>query len=724
MGNSRLTFGILVDWPDHSSMYHGNLLKGIRSFAAKHDINLLTLVAGRLDSPDEMERDRELLYDFIDNKRLFSGFILFSSTLSSFSGIERLLEKTAPAADIPSVSIAIDLPGMPSVMIDSKPGLEELVEHMILHHGYTDIAYISGPEKNEEAEERLDTVRRIFSKHGLTLPESHLYFGAFTLGSGTSAIKCFLDERKIRPEAVICANDYMALGAWKELENRGIVIPEDIAVTGFDDLQISEISDLPFTTVKQPLFSQGYCAAEKLYRAVRKQKDTRVESLPSRVVYRHSCGCDINSIKPPAGNELPGQEPVDSITEEYRLSLHDAFESSVREHGNTPLIRCWRKITQSALKKRLRKSVLTNLLRVLKHEYQTGDYPDEIKKLIDLNIDKLQLMTIEAYIRQDSLNRITDTMGGRITVTNIENLGTDIQNLLEMEDRLRSVDWFFSDTGIDNCYLYLFDNLRYEKNGDSNLIFCRKDGEETFIPENKMSCPTKQLIHSEYLPRERYEMLVELLFDHNDIFGLLTLDMKEVQFSFYEMLRTRFNTIIHDSMYKKELKDAIQRLKDLSLRDELTGLYNRRGFFTISEQQLRYCMREKKPYAVYYIDLDGLKDINDKLGHDEGDNAIKSSADIIKLSFRDTDIIARLGGDEFAVFASNTNEKNAETIYDRFYKSISRANSENKHSFKISMSIGTCFSSNLHTDDPAVLLDEMLKTADNKMYENKKKNKE
>lgn len=106
-----------------------------------------------------------------------------------------------------------------------------------------------------------------------------------------------------------------------------------------------------------------------------------------------------------------------------------------------------------------------------------------------------------------------------------------------------------------------------------------------------------------------------------------------------------------------ELKKLEQALKESAIIDELTGLYNRRGFFTLSEQEIRRTQRSKKPFYLLFMDFDRLKNINDTNGHIAGDNALKKLGEILKETFRKADIIARIGGDEFAVLATEIKDE-------------------------------------------------------------------
>lgn len=164
-------------------------------------------------------------------------------------------------------------------------------------------------------------------------------------------------------------------------------------------------------------------------------------------------------------------------------------------------------------------------------------------------------------------------------------------------------------------------------------------------------------------------------------------------------------------------KQAEEALKTLSLKDALTGLYNRRGFFTLAEQGLKAAQRMGTKMFLIFGDLDNLKGINDTLGHKEGDQALMDTSQILKETFRESDIIARIGGDEFVILAMNSFETSAEKLIDRFEKVLNDHPLQTKRSYKLSMSFGiACF-------DPQkpCSIDVLIAQADKLMYENKQK---
>src|ERR1041385_7814326 len=170
---------------------------------------------------------------------------------------------------------------------------------------------------------------------------------------------------------------------------------------------------------------------------------------------------------------------------------------------------------------------------------------------------------------------------------------------------------------------------------------------------------------------------------------------------------------IQDITERKRVEAALQ---NLSLIDELTGLYNRRGFLAVTEQHLAAIRRNKKVPVVLYADLDGLKQINDSMGHQEGDRALITSAEILKDTFRTSDIVARLGGDEFVVLAAIERDETAELLASRLEERSALHNSAYDRRYQLSMSVGI-----VHFNPDETSIEDVTAQADRLMYEDKRR---
>lgn len=178
---------------------------------------------------------------------------------------------------------------------------------------------------------------------------------------------------------------------------------------------------------------------------------------------------------------------------------------------------------------------------------------------------------------------------------------------------------------------------------------------------------------------------------------------------------------VQASVLARSLRHAIERhrllsaLRSLSLIDDLTGLYNRRGFSDLGEQYLKLAKRSGRGVTMVYLDLDRFKTINDSLGHHVGDRVLLKVGDILKATFRRSDIIARLGGDEFGVLALEASRESSEMLIERLRSSVVEFNQTSPEPYEISVSIGMA----RHEDGMHICLDELVTEADNAMYREK-----
>jgi len=171
---------------------------------------------------------------------------------------------------------------------------------------------------------------------------------------------------------------------------------------------------------------------------------------------------------------------------------------------------------------------------------------------------------------------------------------------------------------------------------------------------------------------------------------------------------------------EEQLTTQAEQLRNLSLHDELTGLYNRRGWLEHARQGHRLAMREKRRAAVIFVDLNGMKQINDQYGHEEGDRALQDTARILRSACREVDVIARFGGDEFVVFALDFAEAALEAFRGRAQSAIAAQNQTGLRGFRLSLSIGGAF---LRPEKPETL-EELLDRADAEMYQRKRARRE
>jgi diguanylate cyclase (GGDEF)-like protein/PAS domain S-box-containing protein len=185
-------------------------------------------------------------------------------------------------------------------------------------------------------------------------------------------------------------------------------------------------------------------------------------------------------------------------------------------------------------------------------------------------------------------------------------------------------------------------------------------------------------------------------------------------------VRSRERGIVAVTVVSKNItgrKAMEDELRTLSLTDELTGLYNRRGFYTLVEHQLKMARRMRRGIYLLYVDVDDMKEVNDRHGHVAGDQLLMETASVVKRNFRDSDIVARIGGDEFVVVPVEGPWKHAEMLIARLHAAVARSNEEGKVDYPLALSVGAAY----YDPEHPLSIDALLAEADQSMYEDKRK---
>lgn len=181
-------------------------------------------------------------------------------------------------------------------------------------------------------------------------------------------------------------------------------------------------------------------------------------------------------------------------------------------------------------------------------------------------------------------------------------------------------------------------------------------------------------------------------------------------------IHTTGRDVTERRLAEEQLADQAEQLRSLSLRDELTKLYNRRGFMEVARQAQTQARRDRRPAAVVFIDLNGMKQINDQLGHDAGDDALLDTAEVLRKAFGESDVIARLGGDEFVGYSVDLTPTALEELRARVRTLADQVVATRSRPYRLSMSVGAAFSEHGSPES----LPELLEKADAAMYRQKK----
>lgn len=287
LGSVSHTVGLLVDWLEDE--YQNAVMHGAVDAASERQLNLVCYSGGVLDAPHANGSERNPVFE-LASRQSVGGLLVMGGTLGNHSGPGRLSEYCQRYQGLPQVCVGIQLAGMPSVLVDNGAGMREAVEHLLDVHKKRRLFFIRGPALNEEAERRFAVFREVLGERGLPLDDALQHIGDFQPSAGAQAMERAL-EQGLEFDAVVAANDSMAMGALEVLQARGVRVPEQVALVGFDDVEEARLLDPPLSTVRQPLYEQGKHAVRLLVAAMQGQANTGDVLLKTQLVARRSCGC-------------------------------------------------------------------------------------------------------------------------------------------------------------------------------------------------------------------------------------------------------------------------------------------------------------------------------------------------------------------------------------------------------------------------------------------------
>jgi DNA-binding LacI/PurR family transcriptional regulator/signal transduction histidine kinase len=331
-----VTIGVILG--SIGELYQAHIWPGILDAAKEHEVGIIVYSGKIPHSPTEADREEGVVYGLPDPSCV-DGVILLEGVLSNFMSPEEKAAFIRQYEPLPIVSIAGTTEGVPSVIIDNKTGMRALVEHFIKDHGYRRIAFIRGPERNQEASERFQTYRETLEKFGIQYDDNLVTTGDFLYETGAAAARQLLDERHAKFDAIIAANDGMLFGALSVFRERGIAVPGKIAVGGFDDVDETRVHSPPITTVAQPLYTIGKVACNLLLNIIDGREVAQRTLIPSHLIIRRSCGCEPDAVYSRTrflgrnGNLRTDSTAHERIVESFETLL-EAELSGLNDHGD------------------------------------------------------------------------------------------------------------------------------------------------------------------------------------------------------------------------------------------------------------------------------------------------------------------------------------------------------------------------------------------------------
>ena len=696
----------------------------------------------------------------------FDAIIIEYGTVTSFLNDEQKIDFLKSLnTDTPIILIAGEEEGCSSVSVNNRAGLEQAILHLIDKHECKNIGFLSGPvDTNQDAKERLDVYKKTMEAKGLYPGDDWIAYGNFSEFCEKEVNE--LIERHPDIEAIVCANDQMAIGVYNVLEKRGLKPGKDVLVTGFDNSPVAWLLEPHLTTVKADTKELAYRAVMECAKVV-KEKKTVHEFVDSQLIVSNSCGCgDIASVDEDGASlyKAISDEGVQAVADRIFDKYFSFFFESERTLQMKGIVEGFFAYFFGLVDEKGVLSIDSEQFYTWYEEFSktyTEGYValnhflslifimrDCLEKKIDSETDKILIYRIMTTANQRLMSSIMKKKlvadeQSKIFEIVLTNITRDMMQFSRDEKRkFKTVLDKFRRMGALSGYVFTYEEAVKHTYNDRWIqperLFAKayyKD-ENSYLYEGT-ECPVsfKEVFSDRFLPTDhRYDMLVTPLFSGEEQYGLMLLegDLDKVRYASQLACQISVSIEVLDIIKKQNaIKQELEKnlaqtvannkiLDEMSRQDPLTGISNRRGFLdrvkTIMESEV---YKGRKAIALY-ADMDNLKLVNDEFGHDEGDYSLKTIARALDESFRQSDVIARMGGDEFAAFALSADENFSFTIKDRIKKALERMNNSSDKPYLVNMSIGTYeFVIGEETN-----IDQILNKADAQLYHEKKnKNK-
>ncbi len=621
--NKKKTIGVFVSQVNEE--YQDTLSRGIMAKAKELDYNLAfyTNFGG---FGQEAYDTGEAYIANLPNYEELDGIIITPDIMILPNLKETYLNNIKSRSHCPVVSVRSELTDYYNVLINDDLVLDEIITHFIEHHGFSRLNFLSGPKGFIDTDRRLNNYRKLLREHNIPVEEGRIYYGDLWRVTGFDAVKHWLSSDLEQPQAIICANDYMAVTVCRALEEWGISVPDQIAVTGCDDVEDASEFSPTITTAKMPVYDMGMEAVMKIHRHNRGMEQPKYSYMKTKTIYRASCGCKRNWYH------------ESNNCRRNHILARDTYQNEIARNA-----------------------------------YMSTDLAG-ITKLDDV-IDKMGI-----YINQND---------------NYASFVMCLQN-----------NWDIYHEPEDVRHTLIDDELIME--------IGMKDG----VGFKKIRCKKKELIPQELAKEEPVAYFFSVLHHQDHCFGYAGISFNKIQtyMRTYQAWLINVSNALENVRIHAELNRLIYRLEDMSVRDELTGLFNRRVLDTLGKKYLNHCVAEKSQLMVFTADMDKLKYINDRFGHSQGDNALKVVAGALLHAADDDEICIRLGGDEFMAIGMDYDDSKMTKFVNRFVEELNKYNNiYREYDFNVYVSYGY----HLILPNEDTKLESCLGAADALMYQQK-----
>ncbi len=561
----------------------------------------------------------------------------------------------------------------PTISVDNAEGVRQALAHLA-EHGHRRVACIAGdPHDEGDSAKRLAAYHAAAAEYGLEQDPRLVAQGWHTDRGGYTALKQLLASG-CGFTAIMASDDVSAIGAMRALREAGLRIPDDIAIIGFDDQPEASAHIPALSTLHVPLREMGEQAVRLMLDHLAGRRQLASVQIPARLVTRQSCGCMPASVQ--SAGKTGSQESRHPRTEdndqacarvaeqmvcvfpddgnpELRERAYDicyglvrVFQSALR-HGDSSrfgieLMRLLQAMELMGLDMEAWQEAVSVLRREMACLPLAWD-PPQVQRLAEDLLHQARAAISEGTHRLDRVNQFQLEL--RLHAMGM--LSSHLGEMLDAGQVARAVKENAGMVGIQHAHVAVFEadgddpvawSILLEQEEDSQLHRFRTRG---FPPPGLLS--PGELLDAALLPlRFHDEGLGYMVFDGGDL--------------------STWISIARQVAAALKVANLHQQVVELSLKDALTGLYNRRYFDIFLENEVVRSNRFQRPLTIALLDLDAFKAYNDEYGHPAGDEALRVVARCLLAQRRATDVVTRIGGDEFAILLPETDANGGRAV--------------------------------------------------------------
>ncbi|MBN1797614.1 MAG: substrate-binding domain-containing protein [Spirochaetales bacterium] len=557
MSDKRITIGLVIESLRETGSYHNKVWLGVMEAAQEEDVDFVCCAGGTIGhSPyNKYEKYRNIIYKFVSPDNV-DGIVFTGATIGTFITEQEMLTFLDKYKPLPMISIGGPFPGYVCSLVDNEIGMYEVCKHLVDTHDYKKIAYISGPENQVDAIQRLKVYKKVLQEYGIAVDSNLIYNGNFLRESGGEAIREFLDKRKLKFDAVVAANDNMALGAASELMRRGMKIPYDVAVVGYDNIQ--ETQALSITTVEQPVFEQSKKAAKLLIKKI-KGEHVHEAIIGTKPVYRRSCGCVLASVSRADLSPIPVEDinVINSLAElvpelQYKIrqrleinldhplsdplqNLCTAFFDDLSDENNNTFLLSLDNIIQSCGSLNIDLTLLHDAISLIREVFLPHIADDASRLKAENMLHKARVLISE----QGVMFHLGRSFAAEAENYLLSEVTAALSSTFDLHELLDVIAVQLPQLGISSCYISLFKKDKNNSLDECELVFAYDDNKREKIPEAGVIYKSKELFPPTFKQIKRFNYMA------------YPLHFRENYIGFFLLQGNTKNSYLYESIYIK-----------------------------------------------------------------------------------------------------------------------------------------------------------------------------